>query len=328
MRKVLISLIVGIVILAVLFFNINVHDLSRRIADASPILVLASFVIIVCFTTLKSVRWRIIIGKGKLVNIFSIVQIGSLLTNILPAQLQEPIRAVLLKEKEKIELGHGLSSIFVERLMDVVGLLAIGIIASILFPTTDAVQSWIFVIIKNIIIFTSLLTGFFILLVLRPRLFSKIFYPFKKNQRLAKLYDKLEHLLLELSKGVKEISKKPANLVGSFLITIFMWMINFVAVYLLFVSVNFQINPLLVLFGFVGIALGMSLPQSPGYIGTFEAIWLGAFSTLGYEKNEEILAVGILYHMSVIVHNFVLGIIGMFILRLSIKELFSFKKKS
>jgi len=328
MRKFLISLIIGVIILSILFFNINLVDLSQRIATASPSFVLMSFMFILFFTTLKAVRWRMLVGKGRLINFFSIVQIGSLLTNILPAQLQEPIRAVLLKEKEKIEIGHGLSSIFVERLMDIIGLLVIGIIASILFPTTDAVQSWIFVIIRNIIIFTSILTGFFIILVLKPTLFSRIFHPFKKNQRLAKLYDKFEFLLLDLSKGVKKISKKPTNLIGSFLLTIFMWMINFLAVYLLFISVNFQIDPILILFGFVGTALGMSLPQSPGYVGTFEAIWLGAFSTLGYEKNDEILAVGILYHLLVIIHNFVLGIIGMFILKLSIKELFNFKKKS
>ena len=251
MRKFLISLIIGVVILSILFFNINLVDLSQRIVTASPSFVLMSFIIILFFTTLKAVRWRMLVGKGRLINFFSIVQIGSLLTNILPAQLQEPIRAVLLKEKEKIEIGHGLSSIFVERLMDVIGLLVIGIVASILFPTTDTVQSWIFVIIRNIIIFTSILTGFFIILVLKPTLFSRIFYPFKKNQRLAKLYDKFEFLLLDLSKGVKKISKKPTNLIGSFLLTILMWMINFLAVYLLFISVNFQIDPILILFGFV-----------------------------------------------------------------------------
>src|SRR3989338_3107765 len=139
MRKFLISLIIGVVILSILFFNINLVDLSQRIVTASPSFVLMSFIIILFFTTIKAVRWRMLVGKGRLINFFSIVQIGSLLTNILPAQLQEPIRAVLLKEKEKIEIGHGLSSIFVERLMDVIGLLVLGIVASILFPTTDTV---------------------------------------------------------------------------------------------------------------------------------------------------------------------------------------------
>ncbi len=326
MKKILISLIIGVAILTVLFLNFNVYDLSRIITTASPILVLASFVMILFFTTLKSVRWRIIIGKGSFLNFFAIVQIGGLLTNILPAQLQEPIRALLLKKNEKIGLGHGLSSIFIERLMDIVALLFLGLIASLLFPTTGTVQSWIFYLMRDIIIVVSLLTSFFIFLVLRPKLFSRIFSPFKKNRYLEKLYEKLEFLILELSDGFKEMIKKPGNLIGSFLITIFMWMINFVAVYLLFISIGFQIEPVTVLFGFVGIALGMSLPQSPGYIGTFEAIWLGAFSTLGYENNNEILAVGILYHLLVIVHNFALGVIGMILLKLSIKDLFSYKK--
>ena len=90
---------------------------------------------------------------------------------------------------------------------------------------------------------------------------------------------------------------------------------------------GFQITPLVVLFGFVGYALGMAIPQAPGYVGTFEAIWLGAFSTLGYTHNSEILAVGILYHVLIIAYGLILGIIGMIILRLSIKDLFGYKKK-
>lgn len=330
MKRILISLIVGIVILVVLFLNMDVHDLSRRIMTASPILVLVSFTVFLCFNTLKPIRWRIIVGKGHFKNFFSIVQIGNLITIILPSQLQEPIRAVLLKEKEKINFGYAMSSIFVERLMDVTGLLFIGVIAALFFPTTGNIQSWIFHIMSDIIISASLLIGFLIFLALKPKLFSLIFSPLKKIRHLTKLYEKFEFLILELSIGFKEMTKKPIILIESFLITVLMWMINFVTVYILFVSLGLQINPLIILFGFVGTTLGMALPQSPGYVGTFEAIWLGAFSMLGYgEHNSEILAVGVLYHLLLLVNNSSLGIIGLVVLRLSIKDiLFSHKKKS
>ena len=329
MKKVLISLIIGIAILVVLFLNFDLYDLSRGITSASPTLVLASFVIFLCFNTLKALRWKIIVGKGHFVNFFCIVHVGSLVTIILPSYIQEPIRAALLKKRENIVFGHGLSSIFIERLMDIVGLLFIGIIASLYFPLTDEVQSWIFHLIRNIIISVSLITAFFILLVLKPKLFSRIFFPFKKNRYLAKLYEKLDVLIQELSIGFKEIIKKPPTLIFSFLMTILMWMINFVAVYFLFISISFEIEPLIVLFGFVGTSLGLALPQAPGFIGTFEIIWLGAFSTLGFENNNKILAAGILYHLLMFVYILILGIIGLVILRLSIKDtLFSHKKKS
>ncbi len=329
MKKVLISLIIGVAILVVLFLNIDLYDLSRGITSASPTLVIVSFVIFLCFNTMKAIRWKIIVGKGQFVNFFCIVHIGSLVTIILPSYVQEPIRAALLKKKENIVFGHGLSSIFIERLMDIVGLVFIGIIASLYFPITDEVQSWIFHLIRNIIIFVSLVTGFFIILVLKPKLFSKIFSSFKKNRYLAKLYEKLEALIQELSVGFKEIIKKPLTLIFSFLITILMWMINFTVVYFLFISISFDIEPLIVLFGFVATSLGLALPQAPGFIGTFEIIWLGAFSTLGYENNNEILAAGILYHLIMFAYILVLGIIGLVILRLSIKDaLFGYKKES
>jgi uncharacterized protein (TIRG00374 family) len=329
MKKVFISLFIGMVILALVIQTSNIHDLSLKIIAASPILVCGSFVIVVCSSILRSVRWRIIVGKGRFLNFFSILQVGNLLSNILPAHLQEPVKAAILQRKENIVFGHGLSSIFLERLTDVVGLLSIGIMASILFPTVGNVQLWMFQLIKDIIIFASLLTGFLIFFVLKPKLFSKIFSPFKKHRYLEKLYEKLEFLILELSEGFKGMGKKSLNMMAALLITVLSWMINFVAVYILFVSVGFQISPLIVLFGFVSAALGMALPQPPGYVGTLEAIWLGAFSTLGYAQNSEILAVGILYHLIILVYTTVLGIIGMIVMRLSIKDiLFNYRKKS
>jgi uncharacterized protein (TIRG00374 family) len=328
MKRIVISLAIGIAMLFLVIQTTNTIELSKKITTASPILVLISFTIIVCFSTIKAVRWKIIVGKGNFLNYFSIVQIGNLLANLLPAQLQEPIRAALLKNKENIGFGRGLSSIFIERLMDVVGLLVIGVIASLLFPITDNTQSGIFHLMKYIIIFLSVLIGFLVLLVFKPKLFSRIFSPLKKHQHFEKLYKKLEFLILELSDGFKEMGKRPLNMTGAFLITVLMWMINFASVYFLFLSIGFQIAPLVVLFGFVGSALGMAIPQSPGYVGTFEIIWLGAFSTLGYAHNSEILAVGILYHILIIVYGSILGIVGMVKLHVSVKDLFGYKKTS
>ena len=108
-----------------------------------------------------------------------------------------------------------------------------------------------------------------------------------------------------------------------------MLMISSIAVYLLFYSVGYEIKPLAALFGFVTLSLAMVLPQSPGFIGTFEVIWLGIFSPLMSENNDKVLAVGILYHLVILLYNFILGIIGIFALQLSIKDiLFKNKQKS
>jgi len=329
MKRILISLIIGAVILALVIQTSNISDLSVNITEASPALVLLSFTIIVGFLVIRSIRWKIILGQGSFINLFSILQIGNLLANILPFHLNEPVRAILLKEKENIPVGYGLSSILIERLMDVVGLLFIGIIVSFLFYTESLVQSWIFQLASNALILAAIATAILIFFVIKPKLFIKIFSPFKNHRYLKKIYTKLENLIMDLAFGLKEMGKKPVNMASSFLITLLMWMVNFISVYILFISIGFEIEPLVILFGFVGTTLGMVLPQSPGYIGTFEVIWIGAFATLGYVNNSEILAVGILYHVLILVSSSVLGIIGMALMRLSIRDiLLSSKKKT
>lgn len=327
MRKFLISIILGVVILVFVVNSTNIADLLQRISSASLILILVSFTIIIGFTTLKAIRWKIILGKGKFLNIFSILQIGGLLNNILPAQLQEPIRIALLKKKENVGIGYGVSSILLERLMDVTGLLFLGIVAIALFPGIGITQSWMFELMRNIVIFASILTSLLILFIVKPTLFSKIFGFFKKYHRFEKLYIKLDSLVLELSISFKEMAKKPANMLSAFLLTIIMWLINFIAVYVLFLSVDFEITPFMGLFGFVGVQLGMLLPQSPGYVGTFDVIWLGSFASLGYESSA-ILTVGVLYHLLILSYSTILGLIGIAVLRLSLKDILSYNKKS
>ncbi|MFQ5941809.1 MAG: lysylphosphatidylglycerol synthase transmembrane domain-containing protein [Nitrososphaerales archaeon] len=323
MKALLLSAIVGAVILAVIIQSSNISNLSEKITGASVSWIVLSFGLFISLFFLRSVRWKIITGKGKFLNLFCIVQIGYLLNNILPFHLNEPIRAVLLKEKEGIDVGYGLSSIALEKLMDIIGLLTLGVIVAALFPVTNVAQAWMFDTVTKGAIVAAIIISALIIFTLRPNIFVRIIGPLHKIRYVNKLSAKLQEVIINAANGMKIMSNKPFNIVFSFLMTLAIWIVNFIGVYLLFVAINFEIDPFVVLLGFTGSTLLLAIPSSPGYIGTYEAFWMGAFFALGYKQYDEILAVGIISHGMFLVVTTVLGVIGLVILRLPFKDLLS-----
>ncbi len=65
----------------------------------------------------------------------------------------------------------------------------------------------------------------------------------------------------------------------------------------------------------------LTLPSTPGYIGTYEGFWVATFFALGYTQVDEILAVGILSHVISIVISTLLGVLALFALRLPFRAL-------
>jgi len=65
----------------------------------------------------------------------------------------------------------------------------------------------------------------------------------------------------------------------------------------------------------------LALPSTPGYIGSYELFWVGAFLALGYDQSDQILAVGILAHILFISITTIFGVVGMIALRIPFKNI-------
>jgi hypothetical protein len=233
------------------------------------------------------------------------------------------VRAVILKEKEKVELGYGLSSIVLERMMDLICLLILGIVTISLFPITETGELWTSGIIQNAGI---LATGVLIALItftVRPQPFLRVIRFAGRVHGLNKLSQKFEELATNVANGIKIMSKRKTNFVFSFAVTFAIWLVDFVAIYFLFNSLSFSITPLEVLLGYIVTMLLLAVPSTPGYVGSYELFWTGAFLALGFKQSDQLLAVGILSHILFIGITTILGAIGLTALRIPLRDMFS-----
>jgi len=67
----------------------------------------------------RAVRWRVLLGpRVALADAFSVINIGYLVSNIMPLRLGDPARAVAVGLSGKVKIGAALSTVLTERVLD------------------------------------------------------------------------------------------------------------------------------------------------------------------------------------------------------------------
>src|SRR5574341_213949 len=173
-RRLIVASIIGAVILAVIIQGVNLSNLLQKITSVAPEWIILSITAYIAFFIIRAVRCKIILAnKCKFSSLFHIFQIGYLLNNVFPFHIGEVIRAVILKEKENVEVGYGLSSIVVERIMDVVTILALMIVVTALLPAAQTSQELLSGTIKNVALAFVLAIIAIVTFAARPQLLLK-----------------------------------------------------------------------------------------------------------------------------------------------------------
>ncbi len=314
--------------MAVIIQGVNLSNLLHKITHASAEWVLLSAAAYIAFFVIRAVRWKIILANNsRFSSLFHIFQIGYLLNNVFPFHIGEVIRALILKEKEDVDVGYGLSSIVIERIMDVVTILVLAIVVTMLLPTSQGSQQFLSGTIRNGAIGFAIAIVIIIAFTARPHYLLKFLDHTSRISRLSKISDKIKHLVISVANGLQTMSKKPANFAGAFSLTFLSWFVNFVGIYFLFNSIGFHIDPFAIFLGFLGTVLLLTLPSTPGYLGTYEGFWIATFLALGFTQIDEVLAVGILSHVIGIAISTVRGLLGLFALRLPFGALLTKTKR-
>lgn len=318
MRRFILGSIIGAVILAVIIQGVNLSSLLPKITNAVPEWIVLSISVYLAFFIIRAARWKIILAnKRKFSSLFHIFQIGYLLNNVFPFHIGEVIRAVILKEKEKVEVGYGLSSIVVERIMDVVAILALTIVVIALIPATQGSQQLLSGTIKNVAIAFALAIIAIVTFAARPQLLIKFLDFTGRARRLTNISNRMKALVLDVANGLQMMSKKRGNFAAAFALTFLSWGVNFIGIYFLFSAVGFHVSAPVIFLGFLGTTLLLIIPSTPGYIGTYEGFWVATFFALGITQVDEVLAVGILSHIVSVALSTCLGAVGLLALKLT-----------
>jgi len=222
---------------------------------------------------LRALRWRYLMDPIKRVDVaslFSALLIGYMANILMPAHLGELLRAYVLGKKREVSASSTFATIVVERIIDVFALLLLMVFAILLYPFPDWINKAGYAMLVGTV-------GLFVFLILLKKYFA--FF-----ERFLNLFFK------PLPKGVHErLVRGIGRFVSGIVPLRSVWDYPVVAVLsvVIWACYGLIIHLVLYAFDFVSIyhlpwstslivlvvtTIGIVVPSSPGYVGTYH--WL------------------------------------------------------
>jgi glycosyltransferase 2 family protein len=230
----------------------------------------------------RALRWRSLFAPGRrprLAPTLDATMIGYFYNNIMPARVGEAARVIVLTKRTPVPPVETVGTVVVERLYDVVTILAIFFVAQPWLPHVSWFKAAAIAAIVLALAVTAVAT---ILVVYGERPLRFLLRPLGRIPLFSG--DRLERTVSELAHGLSGLrNKKVAG--EAFMWTIVAWMLTALCSYL--VSLAFHLNLPFACGVLVAVAVGLSmiLPSPPAAIGVFEGAAILALKAYGLPKS-------------------------------------------
>ncbi|GAB4550596.1 MAG: hypothetical protein OHK0023_16710 [Anaerolineae bacterium] len=322
------NILIGVIVsAATLAFALNGNDLSKiggELSRANYFWTLPCAALIGLGLWLRGMRWRFLLNQRLTpTHSFHITNISYLLNAILPLRLGEVARAYLVTRlKPPISMFTALTSVVVERLVDLLAVVVLVVLAVMLQPVSEEVQRAAQV--------TGIIgvAGLIVLAVFAARRnlahfftdFAMRILPFLKRLHFRALVDRVLD-------GISPLSSVRGFLGISFW-SVVAWATSIIAGYLLLFSFYEQPNWAASLLMIASAAIAIALPAVPGSVGPFEAAIIfglqlsGLIDPANGLPQERAFAFAVVLHIVNVLVYAVLGYLGLLQERISLGEVF------
>ncbi|MDP2724848.1 MAG: lysylphosphatidylglycerol synthase transmembrane domain-containing protein, partial [Syntrophales bacterium] len=262
--------ILGLFISALLIYlSVKDTDFQRVIYGMTKMgygYILPFLLITLLMQALRAWRWGLILrplGKLGQMRILAIASVGFLAITALPARLGELLRPYLVARSSDISMSAALGTVFVERFLDCVTILAIASLTAFFaaLPPWLAKAGFVFLLFN-----LALLAVIFCAVFRRPFLESFVHYfirrwPASWSERLSQLF---RHFL----DGFRIVGDG-SRLWQVLLLSCLIWLVNGLAIYALFQAFDFSLSPVAAFVLMIVLIIGIAIPTAPGFIGNW-----------------------------------------------------------
>jgi uncharacterized protein (TIRG00374 family) len=309
----LLKLIIGLAIGAVFFYlavrGIHVDQVLAALVQTDYWLVGLSAGIMMGAHLLRALRWRFLLAPVKTLDtysLFSALLIGYAANSFVPAHLGEFLRAFVIGKKHRISASAAFGSIVVERIVDVVSLIAVMALVLIVHPFPDWVTTSGILMLVGALLLCALLilckrfevqTAAFIRALLKP-------FPERIGRR-------LEALALNFLGGIVPL-KSGSHYSATLILSIAIWLCYAAVNYICLAA--FNLVSVYHLAWYVGLVvlvfttISVVIPSTPGYVGTFHYLCQIALVMFGVPASEA-LSFAVIVHIVGVVPVSVAGLV-------------------
>ena len=251
----------------------------------------------------KSVRWRLLLPADSTVTtprLFRIMHISFMLNNVLPARLGDVARVAMTSTQPDLRVGHVLSSMLTERVVDSVTLLTCFVLVSPFLPIPDDYVSWMETAWIALAAIAGLALAAIVLHKWVARVASHVPLPGSVHGNA-----RLEEEARSFRDGWKQLFAR-SRVTQIWASSLVAWAGAFAINYLLMRALSIEVPITVAVLLTCTTNLAMLIPSSPGYIGVFHAA--ATLSLIPFEVGEaRALSFAILAHLVNVLPVSILG---------------------
>lgn len=280
--------------LIILLFLIFCGDVNRFIKVLSQVSVNSVIIMVIVyalswiFRTIRLERTVASLGsKMPFKNLFKLNISGYALNVLLPVKIGDVARMLFLKA-EGMEGDKAIASVIYIRLLDIISIIMLA--TPVLFiMTKESIPNWAIISVISCILIIVLI------------------FVFLSIGRMQRLFDIIEaKITLKVTKGLLRVGKEvhwnlrnllfKSSVYYDMFYSILIWLSEALTCYVVALSLNAQVSPLLIIFGVSMANISKIVPATPGGIGIYEGIIVGIFAIGGIEYNKA-LVIAIVDHL-------------------------------
>jgi uncharacterized protein (TIRG00374 family) len=286
-RATLIGLVVGVPLSAVFLWlavrNADLDEVWSVLGSSDLVLVSIAVVALGGVYLGQAVRWREIARTPSVstARFGEMVVSGLAVNNVLPGRVGDLLRARWLQVAAHVPGGRALASVFLDRAFDVFALVAFLAISLPFVASTAWLQRIALGAVALLVILALVLVG------------ARVYISRRARERRSRR-GLLRRIARDTVEGLADpVGRMRALGLGSFSLAI--WGMWAVSAWLVARSVGIELSIVEAVFVTAVVNLGVAIPSSPGFIGTYQWLAVSALALFGV-GTDEALAFSILMH--------------------------------
>ena len=305
--------ILGLAVGAVFFYfavrNVDVDQMREALAKTNYSWILLSTAVLMLAHALRAVRWRYFLAPVKLVGVGSLLSsllIGYSANTFMPAHLGEFLRAVVISKKKNLSASAAFASIVVERIVDVISLIAVMAVVIIVHPFPAWVET------SGLIMLAGALLLFSILIACkRYETRAAGWVRFVVKPLPLRIGRRLESLFANFLAGVMPL-KTGAHYATAAILSVAIWLcyagMNYTCLEAFGLATSHHLPWYVGLVVLVLTTLSVVIPSTPGYVGTYHYLCQVSLVMFGVSASEA-LSFAVVAHLVNVVPVSLAGLI-------------------
>jgi uncharacterized protein (TIRG00374 family) len=277
-RGPLVALAVGLPVSGLLLYltvrKLDVASVLTALRAADPARVALAVAIIGCMYLVQAFRWRWIARREAKLSMWRFLQYvvgGIALNNAVPGRPGDLLRAHWLGRGANTSRANALGTVVVDRSADLLMLVAVLALA---FPLVGPEAAWL----HRLAVATFAITASSALCIV-------LAYRFRRGL-LERLGGRPARLRLEARNLFKTMRRScdVVGVAGIVTATCVSWALWGVGAWLVAESVGIRLSPLQIAFLTAVVNLGVAIPSSPGFVGTYQWLCVSALAVFGVPR--------------------------------------------